>query len=267
MRVRAMRLAVLGFLLALGTDPAAADETYDRCIANSDGTTTAWQQCGTAYIEREEARLNNTLSLAVKSVAGLERTRADLQAEQERWNAYAQKACEAFRNGDWGRVGQVLQFVKCRTRVLADRVAALEAYFESPDSDGKPAALPVPPPVVPPIAGPRTASATQAPIVPGPPLLGVLFPADAEQVPKEAEAELRQLAEKLKGTSERIALRAFASGDDIGPARRKALTRAISVRRFLGDEDLAIDRVFIRFLGQATDGEPADRVDIHLLGP
>lgn len=56
------------------------------------------------------------------------RTKADLLEEQRAWNAFKEKSCLFYANGDWGREGQVLSFPNCRASVIAERTATLEAY-------------------------------------------------------------------------------------------------------------------------------------------
>lgn len=108
--------------------PASADEQYDRCIEQSDGTNRDWAVCGGEWIEREDARLNEAWSRLLKGVS--ERTKADLRAEQRAWIAYKNLSCLFYANGELGREGQVLGFPACRAEVLARRAAELEAYAQ-----------------------------------------------------------------------------------------------------------------------------------------
>lgn len=106
--------------------PAAADEAYDRCFKASDGTNTAWSACGSDWVKREDDRLNATWKRVFSGLP--DATRAALLDEQRAWNAFKEKSCVFYANGDWGRDGQVLQFPACRAAVIAGRTATLEAY-------------------------------------------------------------------------------------------------------------------------------------------
>lgn len=98
-------------------------------------------------------------------------------------------------------------------------------------------------------------------------ILRVPFTAGAEALTPEAQARLTELARRLAGNEERINVKGYASGADDGmAARRMALTRALAVRRFLGDKDVSVARINVNAVGLPTDGGPADRVDIQSLG-
>lgn len=115
---------LLPFFLAA---PAMADEAYDKCI-DTTSSNTEWAECGAALLKREDDRLN----VVWKRVYAIpdEKTRADLLAEQRSWNAYKEKSCLLFANGEWGREGQVLHYPACRAEVIAERTKALQAYGE-----------------------------------------------------------------------------------------------------------------------------------------
>lgn len=123
-----------GVLLAIGallvsSTATRADDVYDRCIDASDGTNTAWSACGGELLAREDARLNVTWKRVFAVTSG--QTRADLLTEQRAWIAFKDTSCAFYRNGDWGREGQVLHFPVCRAKVIADRTTVLESYEAS----------------------------------------------------------------------------------------------------------------------------------------
>lgn len=107
---------------------ALADDDYDRCISDSDGTNAAWSECGGAWLEREDARLNEAWKRVFSGFAG--QSKADLLAEQRAWIAFKEASCLFYASGDFGREGQVLSFPSCRAGVTAERTAAIEAYGE-----------------------------------------------------------------------------------------------------------------------------------------
>lgn len=92
----------------------------------SDGTNPAWAACGRDWVAREDAKLNAAWKrlLAASGPA----TRRDLLEEQRAWNAFMQKACRFYDNGEFGREGQVLHFPACRARIIAERTATLDSY-------------------------------------------------------------------------------------------------------------------------------------------
>jgi uncharacterized protein YecT (DUF1311 family) len=126
-----MRMLAIAALALLAAGPALADEEYDRCIAESDGTNTAWGECGGAWIEREDARLNETWQRLIADAG--DRMKADLRAEQRAWIAYKDLSCLFYANGEFGREGQVVSFPACRAEVIAKRTAELETYADLPD--------------------------------------------------------------------------------------------------------------------------------------
>lgn len=123
--------AVARALLAAGVFGALvvsveADDAYKRCIDASDGTNPAWAACGGAWVAREDAKLNAAWKrlYAVSEPA----TKKDLLEEQRAWNAFKDKACQFYANGDFGREGQVLHFPSCRAELIAQRTATLDSY-------------------------------------------------------------------------------------------------------------------------------------------
>jgi uncharacterized protein YecT (DUF1311 family) len=107
--------------------PAAmADDIYDRCIDQSDGTNAAWSQCGAAFIKRADDDLNAAWKRVYGATSG--QTKQDLLAEQRKWNAFKEASCRFYANGDWGRQGQVLDYAACRAAVIEERTEALEVY-------------------------------------------------------------------------------------------------------------------------------------------
>jgi uncharacterized protein YecT (DUF1311 family) len=124
--IRPLALALLLSLCA--AVPAPADDLYDKCIEESDGTNLEWSRCGGAFIDREDARLNATWKRVLALTS--DQTKKDLLAEQRAWNTFKERSCRFYANGEWGREGTVVHFLLCRAAVIADRVKALEFYGE-----------------------------------------------------------------------------------------------------------------------------------------
>lgn len=139
------------------------------------------------------------------------------------------------------------------------------------------AAPPPPPPAVPkpePTKASAPAAATSAP-APQPSAQSasgdttrIAFPAGQSQLPGDASAKLDPVIAKLKQDSGlRLQLMAYANGDQDGAnkARRLSLSRALAVRAYLIDNDIASTRMDVRALGNRPDDGPADRVDLVVI--
>jgi len=93
----------------------------------------------------------------------------------------------------------------------------------------------------------------------------IVYPADLNEVPAEANAALDDLAAQMVADeSMRIEIRCYASGtaDTESKARRKSLARCLSIRQHLFTKDVRTTRMDVRALGLKSEGQPADRVDI-----
>jgi len=117
------------------------------------------------------------------------------------------------------------------------------------------------------------AAATNAPesqsSAPPAKVLTVGFSAGAADLSEAAKHELDELAKSL-GTDEqqRLQLIAYAGGsvDDANQARRLSLSRALNVRAYLIDRGIRNTRMDVRALGNRSEGNAADRVEIVFLG-
>jgi hypothetical protein len=106
-------------------------------------------------------------------------------------------------------------------------------------------------------------SAPAAPIPQGG--IRIVFPADLNEVPTEANAALDDLAgQMLADESMRIQIMCYAGGTEEteSKARRKSLARCINIRQYLFKKDVRTTRMDVRALGLKSEGQPADRVDI-----
>jgi uncharacterized protein YecT (DUF1311 family) len=108
-------------------DSQSQDQLYQKCIDESDGTSTAWAECGGARLEREDEKLNAVWKKLYAAASG--QTKTDLLAEQRLWNTFKESSCDFYANWDWGRQGQVLEYPICRAEVIAARTKELEGYY------------------------------------------------------------------------------------------------------------------------------------------
>lgn len=122
----AAALVTASLSLVAGTAPARADDAYNRCIDESDGTNAAWAACGSDYVARADKALNTTWKRVYGATEG--QTKADLLAAQRAWIAFKETACAFYANGDWGREGEVLGYPACVARIIEARTTDLEAY-------------------------------------------------------------------------------------------------------------------------------------------
>lgn len=131
--------------------------------------------------------------------------------------------------------------------------------------------VPAPPPPEPKVAAVNAAPASP-PAAPAPSSQGtvgdtvrIAFAAGQSQLPADATAKLDAVIGRLqKDDALRIQLMAFADGDTEGAnkARRLSLSRALAVRAYLIDHEVASTRMDVRALGNRSDDGPADRVDV-----
>jgi len=124
--VRTMKRSILAAVIAFSVSPVAADSVYDKCIKQSDGTNTAWGQCGGDWLKRADNKLNAAWKKVYGQADG--QTKTDLLAEQRLWNSYKESSCNFYANGDWGREGQVLHYPGCRASVIEARTKQLQEY-------------------------------------------------------------------------------------------------------------------------------------------
>ena len=97
--------------------------------------------------------------------------------------------------------------------------------------------------------------------------LRIPFDNDEIKVSVEARKELLKLADQIRDRQEfRLQLMAFAAVDgmSISKARRKSLSRALSVRSFLMKNGIRSTRIDVRALGDKTKEMPLNRVDINI---
>lgn len=115
-------------------------------------------------------------------------------------------------------------------------------------------------------------SATDTPAAAGEPApdagadsLVLRFPAGEAALPPEGAAPLARLAERLAGDETlRLRLKAYARAESgsASQTRRLSLSRALAVRSFLIERGVRSTRIDLRALGDRTEEEPADRVDV-----
>jgi uncharacterized protein YecT (DUF1311 family) len=127
-------ILLVTLLAVLAPQFAAADELYDKCMADSNDTNASWSVCGSEWLKRADEKLNEVWDSLYSGVSG--QTKKDLLAEQRAWIPYKEKSCLFLGNGDWGREGQVLHFPICRAGVIESRIKELESYKN--DTDGEP---------------------------------------------------------------------------------------------------------------------------------
>ena len=119
------------------------------------------------------------------------------------------------------------------------------------------AALPPPPEAAPPAAA-----------LPPSSVLSLVFPADATNLPDNAEATVDRIVERLRASdTARLQLRSYASGtaDTAREARQRSLARALALRERLTAFGIRSSRVDVRALGLDEAGGTPDRIDVVFL--
>ncbi len=140
----AVLLGLLGIILWAASaqaqqraKPAPAKSSYDVCMERA-VTNVEMQDCGSAELKRQEARLAATwkaayASLIVDSVVSDEvrQARQALLEEQRAWIRYKDLSCLHWQHGS-GREGQVIHFYLCRIDVLRERERQLREELLQP---------------------------------------------------------------------------------------------------------------------------------------
>ncbi|UCH74129.1 MAG: OmpA family protein [Rhodospirillales bacterium] len=106
--------------------------------------------------------------------------------------------------------------------------------------------------------------------LPRPDAIRILYAADATDLPKAAQAELDELAGWLTanpGVRVQIVGYASAATTSASDARRRSLFRTLAVRTYLIENGVLSTRMDVRALGDRTDEEPKDRVEVRLPEP
>lgn len=95
--------------------------------------------------------------------------------------------------------------------------------------------------------------------------LSLVFDVNENEVTEKHQKQLQSVIAHLnEAPGTRLQIRAYASGDDgsKSSARRISLSRALSIRSFLMDNQIKPTRVDVRALGTETDRPPLDRADL-----
>jgi len=75
------------------------------------------------------------------------------------------------------------------------------------------------------------------------------------------------LGKLAENENTRVQLMAYAAGEDLtsSKARRISLSRALSVRSYLIEKGVRSTRIDVRALGDKSEGEPKNRVDVNVI--
>jgi outer membrane protein OmpA-like peptidoglycan-associated protein len=94
--------------------------------------------------------------------------------------------------------------------------------------------------------------------------ISITFGVDETDLPSSADSTLVPLAERMQSNQNvRVQLLAYASkaNGSVSSVRRKSLSRALSVRKFLMDRGIQSTRIEVRALGDKNEGGAPDRID------
>ena len=98
--------------------------------------------------------------------------------------------------------------------------------------------------------------------------LQIVFADTESKMPGDVEGQLDAIAGKVKNSDDfRIQLMAYAGGEGLSAskARRLSLSRALSVRSFFIENGVRSTRIDVRALGDKTDEQPINRVDVNIV--
>lgn len=117
-------LALLPLLLG---GPARADSKYEACVKQDDATMQDMGDCGGAWIDREDARLNVAWKKLIAAIAA--GSKPAVLEEQRAWLAFRDKSCLAFLDAvEYGQNGRYLSYPACRAAIIEQRTAALKSF-------------------------------------------------------------------------------------------------------------------------------------------
>ena len=94
-----------------------------------------------------------------------------------------------------------------------------------------------------------------------------VFEKEDIKVPDSAKIHLAKLAEQIsKKQNLRLQLMSYAAMDGLSmsKARRRSLSRALSIRSFLMKNGVRSTRIDVRALGNKTSELPLNRVDVNI---
>ena len=103
--------------------------------------------------------------------------------------------------------------------------------------------------------------------LPQPAEIRILYAAEATDLPQAAHDDLDDLAGWLKANpGVRVQIVGYASTTTTagGDARRRSLFRTLAVRTYLIENGVLSTRMDVRALGDRTEEEPKDRVEVRL---
>lgn len=98
--------------------------------------------------------------------------------------------------------------------------------------------------------------------------LQVVFAENESKLPGNVDNDLGAIADQIKNSDDlRVQLLAYAGGEGLSAskARRLSLSRALSVRSFFIENGVRSTRIDVRALGDKTDEQPINRVDINIV--
>ncbi|MEF2551733.1 lysozyme inhibitor LprI family protein [Aurantimonas sp. A2-1-M11] len=126
-----MRLALpLILVLPLLALPARADDAYDACLREADASMQDMGACGGAWVEREDARLNDAWQALLAELP--EDSQPMLRDEQRAWLTYRDQTCLFYLDPvEYGQIGRHLSYPSCRAFIIAQRTQALNEILAS----------------------------------------------------------------------------------------------------------------------------------------
>ncbi len=95
----------------------------------------------------------------------------------------------------------------------------------------------------------------------------IIFQEGDVRLPEASKSDLATIASAVANNEDlRVQLMAYAGGEDLSSskARRVSLSRALAVRSYLIEQGIRSTRIDVRALGDKTDEQPVNRVDVDI---
>lgn len=125
MRLLVPLIILLQLLVLPAHAEAESDAEYDACVEQADAVMPEYGECGGAFLDRKDERLDRILQAVMEAIG--ENSKEPLRDEQRAWLAYRNKTCLFYLNEmAYGQNGRYLSYYACRVAVIHSRIDALE---------------------------------------------------------------------------------------------------------------------------------------------
>lgn len=121
-----LALAAASAALPAAAQPARGSPAFNACVARANGVTADLADCQTREIARSDAQLNAVYKSAMLRLP--QGRRDALRADERRWIAFRDRACNGAASADAGGTAAGLDGQNCRIDKTRERTAYLQTY-------------------------------------------------------------------------------------------------------------------------------------------